>query len=79
MSYVTTQDLTAGSTVSQKLTQPETQQRKQLSTWVDLTSVRASCTPLQLPSVPLPPRQRKQNPSQQPARVSKTAGICLQA
>lgn len=40
MSYVTTQDLTAGSTVSQKLTQPETQQRKRLSTWVDLTSVK---------------------------------------
>lgn len=34
----TTQESTAGSILSQNLTQPETGQRKQLSPWVDVTS-----------------------------------------
>ena len=63
LSSVTTQELTAGPTFSQKLTQPETEQKKQLSTGVDLSSGRAHCTP------PAAQPPRKQKPSRSPAGV----------
>lgn len=44
----TTQESTAGSILSQNLTQPETGQRKQLSPWVDVTSTSPFCALIQL-------------------------------
>lgn len=54
----TTQESTAGSILSQNLTQPETGQRKQLSPWVDVTSTSPFCAPIQLSNQ----KRKKKNP-----------------